>query len=137
MGLTTVSASGNVTVSTGSFGEFSATTIRTAGNFTLDGSNSTSSGDITIKTQVSGQGNITMSFGAGSGTVSAADLSGALLTLDGSTHKGAINLTNASASGNIVVSFGGDQGVLSAETTNAYAGNLTIDGSNSTSSQMT
>jgi len=140
LGVGDISASGNVTISTGTFGQFSANVIETgggAGSITIDSSNSASTGDLQLTTLSADGGNITLSLGGGSGAVSAGSMvANGAITVDGSLHKGSVAFGSVSASGNIVVSLGGDQGALSAGNIFAAGGSVTLDGSNTTSAQM-
>jgi len=140
MGIADMSASGNITISTGTFSQFSAGAIESgggAGNITVDASNGNSSGNFTVTTGFSSDGgNVTLSMGLGSGAVSAGGLHGNVITVDGSNYKGALNFSTISASGNAIVSMGGDQGIFSATTVLSYGGNVTLDGSNATSAQV-
>jgi hypothetical protein len=140
LGVGDISASGNVTISTGTFGQFSANVIETgggAGNITIDSSNSSSTGDLQLTTLSADGGNITLSLGAGSGAVSAGSMvANGAITVDGSLHKGSVAFGSISASGNIVVSVGGDQGAVSAGNIFAAGGSVTLDASNTTSAQM-
>ena len=104
--ITDTVTSGNYTVALGSLGDFSADTISAAaGNFTLDGSNSTTA-SITMNSITATGGNLTVSLGGGSGAVSGTSMfAGGKFTLDGTSFGGAVHITDVSASGITTISL--------------------------------
>ena len=87
----------------GTEGYFSASTIGTAGSFTLDGAAPTT-GQTTIQGITA---SITISMGTGSGGITlASGATGGNFTLDASTFGGTIDVENVTASGSYVVSVG-------------------------------
>lgn len=128
-----VTASGNVVVSVGGLGAFSANSIAsTAGNVIVDASNAASAA-INLAF-VSSSGNLTVSGGSGSGSiVSSGDITvGGNFTFDSSNYGGTTQFKDVSASGSVIMSIGGDQGHLSASGVNTTT-NFTLDAANSSS----
>jgi len=126
----TFTAAGNTTVSMGSEGYFSASTIGTAGSFTLDGAASLT-GQVTIQGITAG-GGITISMGTGTGGITlVSGATGGNFTLDATTFGGTIDVTNVTASGAVVVSVG-TNGDFSANVV-ATQGSFTVDASNASS----
>ncbi len=135
--LGTFTAGGNTTISMGTEGYFSASTIGTAGSFTLDGAAATT-GQTTIQGLSAGAG-VTVAMGTGTGGVTlVSSITAGNFTLDASTFAGTIDATGISASGSIVVSVGtngdfsaGHVGTLAAFTVDAassQSGAVTITG---------
>jgi hypothetical protein len=120
-----VSGSG-ATISLGTIGNFSASSIISTKAFTLDGSGA-SSADITIsQLDISGAG--TLSLGSGSGNISIGSASTAgSFTLDATSSKATIDITRISASGAVSIVTGtvGDLSAATIVTTKGFV----IDGS--------
>ena len=125
-----MTASGAVTLSFGGVGNFSAGGVVNAGVSTIDLSNQVSVGTTTLVSYSATS--LSMTLGAGSGTVSAGLISlndaGALtnnFVLDGLNYEGQLNIEQLSASGAITMSMGGANGI-SASIINS-GGNLTLE----------
>jgi hypothetical protein len=101
-----LSASGAITISVGEKGDFSAATVATQGNFTLDASVATS-GSISIN-NISSIGAATVSMGSGSGALTITNFeSDKTITIDGSKFNGTTDIVKLSASGAVTVSLTG------------------------------
>jgi len=133
----TFTAVGNTTISMGAEGYFSASTIGTAGSFTLDGAAATT-GQTTIQ-GISAGGGVTVAMGTGTGGVTlVSSITGGNFTLDASTFGGTIDATTITASGSVVVSVGtngdfsvghvGSIGALTVDAAAAQSGAVTITG---------
>jgi len=130
----TISASGNVTISMGTAGDFSGTTIVASNNFTLDGSKA-ATGQVAITTVTAG-GNSTISMGSGTGSLAVTTaIAAGNITLDAGNFGGTIDMANISASGNLTISIGskGDFSGLDIRTDS----NFTLDASNATTGSIT
>lgn len=132
--LARVSASGTVSIVTGSNGTVSAGAIYTDGGFAIDASNSTSIA-VNLGAAVSADNvDSTISVGSGGGTFSAALLAGnAEITIDASKSDAAFDIAAMSASG-ITVTIGG-AGNFSSNIISS-AKNFTLDGSGMASSDL-
>jgi len=131
--LGTITAAGNMTVSMGSEGHFSASTIGSFGSLTVDGANS-STGQLTLQV-VTAVGGITVSMGTGSGGIVMTDNdTGGNFILDASNFGGSIDTKDVSASGSVVVSMG-SEGDFSASSV-VSVGAFTLDGAVSTTGQV-
>lgn len=130
------SALGAAVISTGTAGNFSASTVKLAGGFTLDASAHVSgSGSIAVS-DLSASGAISISLGSGSGDTTLLDVAGeSTFTLDGSNFGGTIEVGTFTAAGNTTVSMG-TEGYFSASTIGT-AGSFTLDGAASTTGQTT
>ena len=130
-----VTGAGNLTVSTGTSGQFSANTVVPTGTFTLDQSaNVAGSASLTLGA-VSASGAINISGPAGSGDLTITSVTGhSTFTLDASSFGGSIDLANASVGGN--VGFIGPEGHFSASVIGTNA-SITLDAANATTGQIT
>ena len=104
-----VTGAGNLTVSTGTSGQFSANAVDSTGALTIDQSaNVAGSASLTLGA-VSASGAISISGPGGSGDITISSVTGVgTFTLDASSFGGSIDLANASVGGNITVSVGSE-----------------------------
>jgi hypothetical protein len=129
-----ITASGAVTVVTGTDGDFSATNIIGNKGFTLDASGA-SSGSIVITTVSVQSTDSTISLGSGTGSMNITSFTtNADLTVDASKFNGAVDMGTISASG-LTVTIGG-AGNFSAGAVGATKA-FTLDGSSTASADVT
>ncbi|OUW01413.1 MAG: hypothetical protein CBD16_05595 [Betaproteobacteria bacterium TMED156] len=125
-----VSGSG-VTISLGTVGALSASSIASDSTFTLDGAAAASSNVTITNLDVSSNAALTIGSGAGSFTIGSASAN--LLTIDGSKTNASISIGRISASGTVSL-LTGVSGLLSAgETVTTGDGGFSLDATNATS----
>jgi len=132
MDLGGVSGSG-VTISLGTVGNLSVSSIATTTTFTLDGAAAASSNATLSQLDVSANAALTLGSGAGAFTLGSASAAGTF-TLDGSNSNAAISIAKLSASGTVSL-VTGVNGTISAGAVviTGTNGGFTLDASNATS----
>jgi len=111
--MTQVTASGASTIAVGG-GDYSAGAAEFAGNFTFDGSTSTTGSFAFTVFSAGGNASITLGGGSGSITMTSADVDGSF-TLDASNNSGTMDVQTLTASGAVTFTLdGGDRGAFSA-----------------------
>jgi S-layer protein len=131
MDLGGISGSG-VTISLGTAGNLSASSIATTTTFTMDGAAAASSNATLSQLDVSANAALTLGSGAGAFTIGSASANGTF-TLDGSNSNAAISIGRLSASGSISLVTGVNGTLSAGETIITGVGGFTLDASNATS----
>jgi hypothetical protein len=134
MDLGGISGSG-VTISLGTAGNLSASSILTTTTFTLDGGAAASANVTISQLDVSANAAITLGSGAGTFSMGSASANGSF-TLDGSNSNAAISIARLSASGTISIVTGVSGSFSAGLTKTTGTGGFVLDASNATATVL-